>query len=382
IPSYSLTVRATDNGHPAQFSDVPVHVHVSDVNDNPPRFFQLNYSVVVQENAPVGTSVLELIMSDRDSPENGPPYSFQITQGNDGKAFEVTQNGLLVTSSVLNRRMKEQYLLQVQVSDSGIPPLSSSAFINIQVTEQSQYAPSALPLEIFITTNEEAFRGGVLGKIHATDRDPHDTLVYTLVAQVPKKGLFSVGAADGKIIAGDKLPHGHYLLNVTVSDGTFTATTSVSVHVWCFTQEALDKAVVLHFRHLSPEEFVGDHWRNLQRFLGNILVTRRQNIHMASLQPAAASDGVDLLLAVGEPHGSLYEPRVLANKLTGSAGEMDQLVGLRMKKAIHVPCHGSDCAHRVCKETIQLDPGMMSTYSTARLSVLTPRHSLEQICSC
>ncbi|XP_074739811.1 protocadherin Fat 2 isoform X1 [Strix uralensis] len=382
IPSYSLTVRATDNGHPAQFSDAAVRVHVSDVNDNPPRFFQLNYSVVVQENAPVGTSILELIMSDRDSPENGPPYSFQITQGNDGKAFDVTQNGLLVTSSVLNRGTKEQYLLQVQVSDSGIPPLSSSAFINIQVTEQSQYAPSALPLEIFITTNEEAFRGGVLGKIHATDRDPHDTLVYTLVAEVPQEGLFSVGAADGKIIAGDKLPHGHYLLNVTVSDGTFTATTSVNVHVWCFTQEALDKAVVLHFRHLSPEEFVGDHWRNLQRFLGNILVTRRQNIHMASLQPAATSDGVDLLLAVGEPHGSLYEPRVLANKITVSAGEMDQLVGLRMKKAIHVPCHGSDCAHRVCKETIQLDPGMMSTYSTARLSVLTPRHSLEQICSC
>jgi len=68
-----------------------------------------------QENAPVGTSVLELIMSDRDSPENGPPYSFQITQGNDGKAFDVTQNGLLVTSSILNRRVKEQYLLQVQV---------------------------------------------------------------------------------------------------------------------------------------------------------------------------------------------------------------------------------------------------------------------------
>lgn len=63
----------------------------------------------------MGTSVLELIMSDRDSPENGPPYSFQITQGNDGKAFDVTQNGLLVTSSILDRRMKEQYLLQVQV---------------------------------------------------------------------------------------------------------------------------------------------------------------------------------------------------------------------------------------------------------------------------
>ncbi|CAM5159687.1 unnamed protein product [Natator depressus] len=382
VPSYSLTVRATDSGQPALFSDVAVRVQVTDVNDNPPRFFQLNYSVVVQEIAPVGTSVLQLIMSDRDSPENGPPYSFQITEGNDGKAFDVTQDGLLVTSSVLDRRTKEQYLLQVQVWDSGIPPLSSSAFVNIQVSEPSQYAPSALPLEVFITTNESTFRGGVLGKIHATDRDPHDTLVYTLAAEVPQEGHFSVGAMDGKIIAGEKLPHGHYALNVTVSDGTFKTTTTVNVHVWCFSQEALDKAVVLHFQHLSPEEFVGDHWRNLQRFLGNILVIRRQNIHMASLQPAVASNGVELLLAVGESPGAFYEPRVLANKISLSAGEMDQQVGLQLKKAIHVPCHGPACARRVCKETIQLDPGMVSTYSTARLSVLTPRHSLEQICSC
>uniref|UniRef100_A0A8C0H1Q3 FAT atypical cadherin 2 n=1 Tax=Chelonoidis abingdonii TaxID=106734 RepID=A0A8C0H1Q3_CHEAB len=382
VPSYALTVRATDSGQPALFSDVAVRVRVTDVNDNPPRFFQLNYSVVVQEVAPAGTSVLQLIMSDRDSPENGPPYSFQITEGNDGKAFDVTQDGLLVTSSVLDRRTKEQYLLQVQVSDSGIPPLSSSAFVNIQVSEPSQYAPSTLPLEVFITTNESAFRGGVLGKIHATDRDPHDTLVYTLAAEVPQEGRFSVGTTDGKIIAGEKLPHGHYTLNVSVSDGTFKTTTTVNIHVWCFSQEALDKAVVLHFQHLSPEEFVGDHWRNLQRFLGNTLVTRRQNIHMASLQPTAASNDVELLLVVGESPGAFYEPRVLANKISLSAGEMDQQVGLQLKKAIHVPCHGPACARRVCKETIQLDPSMVSTYSTARLSVLTPRHSLEQICSC
>lgn len=68
-----------------------------------------------QENSAVGTSILELIMSDRDSPENGPPYSFQILEGNERKAFQINQDGLLVTSSVLNRRIKEQYLLQVQV---------------------------------------------------------------------------------------------------------------------------------------------------------------------------------------------------------------------------------------------------------------------------
>ncbi|XP_028574146.2 protocadherin Fat 2 [Podarcis muralis] len=383
ISSYSLKVRATDNGQVPFFNDTTVLIRVSDVNDNPPRFFQLNYSVTVQENSPVGSSVLEFIMSDRDSPENGPPYSFQITEGNDGKAFQINQDGVLLTSSILNRRTKEQYLLQVQVTDSGIPPLSSSAFVNIRVTQQSRYPPSALSLEIFISTNERAFRGGVLGKIHATDRDPHDTLLYTLESEGPEKRHFSVGATDGKIIADESLPHGHYALNVTVSDGTFAATTSVHIHVWSFSQEAVDKAVVLHFRHLTPEEFIGDHWRNLQRFLGSLFETRRQNIHMASLQPSGATNGVDLLLAIGEPHHPLFQPSFLASRISESAEEMDQRVGLKMKKVTHVPCQEGGCTtQRACRETMQLDPGMVFTYSTARLSVLTPRHSLEQMCSC
>ncbi|XP_077182634.1 protocadherin Fat 2 isoform X2 [Paroedura picta] len=383
ISSYTLKIQAMDNGQTPLFSDTTVLLRVSDVNDNPPRFFQLNYSVAVQENSPVGTNILKLIMSDRDSPKNGPPYSFQISEGNEGKAFQINQDGLLVTSSVLNRRIKEQYLLQVQVTDSGVPPLSSSAFVSIQVTQQSKYPPSALPLEVFITTNEKAFRGGVLGKIHATDRDAQDTLQYTLVSEGLGKHHFAVGSTDGKIIAFRSLPHGHYTLNVTVSDGTFAATTSVHIHVWSFSQEALDEALVLHFRHLSPEEFIGDHWRNLQRFLGGILETRQQNIHMASLQPSGTSNGVDLLLAIGEPHYSFYKPSLLAWRISQSLEEMGQVVGLQIKKMTHVPCHGTDCTtQRACKETIQLDPGMVYTYSTARLSVLTPRHSLEQICSC
>lgn len=249
------------------------------------------------------------------------------------------------------------------------------------MTQQSRY-PSALPLEIFTTTNERAFQGGILGKIHATDRDPHDTLLYTLVSEMPEKGRFSVGSTDGKIIAAESLPHGHYTLNVTVSDGTFATMTSVHIYVWSFSQEALDKAVVLHFRHLSPEEFIGDHWRNLQRFLGSILETRRQNVHMASLQPSDTSDGVDLLLAIEESHHLLNKPSFLASRISQSIAEMDQRLGLQMRKVTYVPCRGADCTQRACKETIQLEPSMVFTYSTARLSVLTPRHSMEQICAC
>lgn len=74
--------------------------------------------LTLQENYPLGTSVLELIMSDRDSLENGPPYTFQITEGNEGKAFQINQDGWLVTSAILNRKAKGQYLLQIQVDRS------------------------------------------------------------------------------------------------------------------------------------------------------------------------------------------------------------------------------------------------------------------------
>ncbi|XP_028906850.1 protocadherin Fat 2 [Ornithorhynchus anatinus] len=382
-PSYHLTVRATDNGQPALWRDGAVSIHVADVNDNPPRFFQLNYSIVVQESAPLGTSVLELTVSDRDSPENGPPYSFRIAERNDGLAFRITQDGVLMTAAVLRRAAKEQYLLQVQVSDSGDPPLWSSAYVHIQVTERSRYPPTALPLEIFIATGEPEFQGGVVGKIHATDQDPNDSLLFNLVEEKPAGHRFSVGPTDGKVVAAAGLPLGRYALNVSVSDGTFAASTGVHVQVWHLRPEALERVVLLRLRHLSPEEFVGDHWRNLQRFLGYLLGLGRQHIHLASLQPSEVPGDVDLLLAFEGSLSSWPEPRGLVDAISQATQDMDRTVGIQVKKVMPaVPCQGLDCQGHPCRETVQLDPGVMSTYSTARLSVLTPRHNVQQICSC
>lgn len=271
-----------------------------------------------------------------------------------------------------------------QVSDSGLPPLSSSTLVRVHVTEQSRYPPSTLPLEIFITTGEEEFQGGMIGKIHATDRDPQDTLTYSLARQESLGRYFSVGASDGKIIASQGLPHGRYVFNVTVSDGTFTTTTGVHVHVWLMGQEAQQHAVWLGFHQLTPEELVSDHWRNLQRFLSNILDIRRANIHLASLQPAEAlASGVDVLLVFEGHSGASYDLQELASAIAHSSKEMEHSVGIQMRSALPVvPCQGSRCQDQTCQETVSLEPRIGPTYSTARLSILTPRHHLGRNCSC
>lgn len=279
--------------------------------------------------------------------------------------------------------MVTQFLSCPQVSDSGIPPLSSSTSVRVHVTEQSHYPPSALPLEVFITIGEEEFQGGLVGKIHATDRDPQDTLTYSLAEAGTLGRHFSVGALDGKIIAAQGLPRGRYTFNVTVSDGTFTTAAGVHVQVWHVGREALQQSVWMGFHQLTPEELVSDHWRNLQRFLSNKLDIKRANIHLASLQPTEAMAGVDVLLVFEGHSRTFHKMQELATIITRSAKEMEHSVGIQMRSAMPVaPCHGPSCLGQICQETVQLGPRVGPTYSTARLSILTPRHRLERNCSC
>lgn len=269
------------------------------------------------------------------------------------------------------------------MSDSGIPPLSSSTAVRVHVSEQSHYPPSALQLEIFITIGEEEFQGGMVGKIHATDRDPQDSLTYSLAGEETLGRHFSVGASDGKIIAVQGLPCGRYAFNVTVNDGTFTTTAGVHVHVWHVGQEALQQSMLMGFHQLTPEELVSDHWRNLQRFLSNKLDIKRANIHLASLQPAEATAGVDVLLVFEGHSGTFHKLQELATIITRSAKEMEHSLGIQMRSAMPVvPCQGPTCQGQICQETVHLGSRVGPTYSTARLSILTPRHRLERNCSC
>jgi hypothetical protein len=48
------------------YSEVPVHITVTDVNDNHPAFSKLSYAASVSELRAVGSEVLRVAASDRD----------------------------------------------------------------------------------------------------------------------------------------------------------------------------------------------------------------------------------------------------------------------------------------------------------------------------
>lgn len=63
---FLLTVVASDHGSPPRSATQLLTVSVADVNDEAPTFQQQEYSVLLRENSPPGTSLLTLRATDPD----------------------------------------------------------------------------------------------------------------------------------------------------------------------------------------------------------------------------------------------------------------------------------------------------------------------------
>lgn len=269
-----------------------------------------------------------------------------------------------------------------QVIDNGHPPLSSICVVKINITEQSTHPPSAVPLEVYVTTTDRDFSRRVLGKLHATDQDLHDVLSYRLASEVPPGGRFSVDEAVGDVVAEGPLEPGLYLLNVSVSDGRLSTWAAVRVHVWAATQPVLDRGFTLRLAGLTPEEFARDHWRSLQRSLGLGLGIPRQELHVASLQSEPGSLALEVLLVWGQQGPDTPVETFSASRLETVAYDVGDAMGLDVLRIRHGACAGPECRQASCRNTVRLLGDAEGPYATARASFITPRHAWESICSC
>ncbi|XP_036974824.1 protocadherin Fat 3 isoform X2 [Acanthopagrus latus] len=392
VSRYSLSVQAFDSGSPAMSSTVILNIDVSDVNDNPPVFTPPNSTAIMQLNQAAGTTLVQLSVSDKDSPRNGPPFEFRIVSGNDGKFFTLDQTGTLKSNRVFDPKAPREFTLEIQASDSGKPSLSTSSWIFLRVIGNSQYKPSVSPLEIFIVMVTDTFEGGPIGRIYATDRDPNDMLSFTQKLQA--KSMFRINRQDGSIVALPGLEPGRYQMNATVSDGRFAVIADVSVQVEQVTDVLLRSALTLRFSSLSPEDLLGRYLSQIKVMLRGLAGWKwspgqQDPLHVLSVQPVMGTSGVDLLLVMERPEGrgrmggGFYSKQELSAKL-GEAAERGLIRGiLAGAVVVNSACSGElECGDRVCEQMLVMEGSSPFTYSTERVSLVSPRFSSTEICTC
>ncbi|XP_053284250.1 protocadherin gamma-A5 isoform X8 [Pleuronectes platessa] len=202
---YELDVQVSDQGG---LSDVcKVIVDVTDTNDNPPSINIMSKSNTVTENVKPGTVVTMLNIQDPDANENGKVMC--ILNENIPFAIKSTTNNFftVVTDSELDRERSSLYNITVTCSDEGVPSLSSSVTVPLQISDVNDNAPvfERSSYEAYIVENNTPGLSVFTVKARDADWNQNARVSYILedssVNGVPVSSYVSVSADSGVIHA-------------------------------------------------------------------------------------------------------------------------------------------------------------------------------------
>lgn len=169
-PNYTLSVIATDTGTPPLHASRTFHLRVTDINDNAPQFEESVYYANVLEVADPGTSVFQINAVDIDEGENSVlTYSIQESTETHSSWFQIdSRSGLITTKSHIDCETDPVPQLTVIATDSGNPPLSSSATVLVTIHDVNDNEPIFDQTYYNVTLPEDEVKGRCILKVSHT----------------------------------------------------------------------------------------------------------------------------------------------------------------------------------------------------------------------
>uniref|UniRef100_A0A6I8N7K0 Cadherin domain-containing protein n=1 Tax=Ornithorhynchus anatinus TaxID=9258 RepID=A0A6I8N7K0_ORNAN len=145
----------------------------------------------------------------------------------------------LIVQQILDREQKDTYVMKIKVEDGGNPPRSSTAILQVTVTDVNDNRPVFKENDIEVSIPENAPVGTSVSQLHATDADlgANAQIRFSFSNQISSlaKRLFAIDNATGLITTKDVLDREEaptHKLTVLASDGSSTpsrATVTVNV---------------------------------------------------------------------------------------------------------------------------------------------------------
>ncbi|XP_061900010.1 protocadherin alpha-8-like isoform X8 [Entelurus aequoreus] len=202
--SHSLVLTAVDGGKPPKTGELNILIHVLDVNDNAPVFSKDVYSVTLDENAPVGTTVVKVNATDLDEGANGDViYSFSNSVNHKIlRLFDINHSsGAITVKGIIDYEEKDKYEIEIQASDKG--SLTTEKSVIIKIVDINDNAP-----EIEVTSFSSSI--------------PEDSRPGTTVALISVNDLDS--GLNGKVICsiGEDVP---FVLSPSIQDKMYSLVT-------------------------------------------------------------------------------------------------------------------------------------------------------------
>ncbi|XP_074740186.1 protocadherin alpha-3-like [Strix uralensis] len=168
---HEVQIEARDRGSPPLSGHCSVELEVLDVNDNAPEVWVTSLSVPVAEDAPVGTVVALLSVSDRDSGANGRVRCAVWPAAPFGLVATFAGSYSLVLREALDRERVSEYEVEVRAEDGGAPPLRARRGVRVPVSDVNDNAPAFAQAVYTVLARENNAAGAELARLWARDPD-------------------------------------------------------------------------------------------------------------------------------------------------------------------------------------------------------------------
>ncbi len=263
---YNVTITATDEGTPPLSSTSVITVHVSDVNDNAPRFPEPVINVYVKENSQIGAVIHTVSAFDPDVGDNARITYSLLESSKSGPVTSMininSDSGDIHSLQSFNYEETKTFQFKVQATDSGVPPLSSNVTVNVFILDENDNSPGILaPYSELGSVNTEnipysADAGYFVAKIRAVDADSgYNALLSYHISEPKGNNLFRIGTSSGEIRTKRRMSDNdlktHPLVILVCDNGEPSLSATVSIDV--VVVESADD-VKTPFRHAPIKE--------------------------------------------------------------------------------------------------------------------------------
>ncbi|XP_038626842.1 protocadherin alpha-13-like isoform X2 [Tachyglossus aculeatus] len=240
--AYEIQVEGTDQGTPPMVGHCSVLVELLDANDNAPEITVTSLSLPVREDAPPGTVIALISVSDRDSGANGQVTCTLAPPGPFGLVPTFRNYYSLVLQGPVDRESVAAYELRVTARDGGAPALEATASVAVAIADVNDNAPAFSQPTYTVLVKENNPPGSHIFTVSARDPDAREnalvsySLVDRPVRERPLSSYVSVHAESGRVYALQPLDHEELeLLQVQVcarDAGVPALDSNVTLHVF------------------------------------------------------------------------------------------------------------------------------------------------------
>ncbi|XP_041929670.1 protocadherin alpha-3-like isoform X20 [Alosa sapidissima] len=175
IPNHRLIISASDGGRPTKTGSMEISVDVLDINDNSPVFTKDVYSAFLDENAPIGTTVMQVNATDLDYGPNGEVFYAFSDDNSNSKFREIFYidaiTGDIIVKGQIDFEENDAYEIDIQASDKGLAPLTTDKSVMIKIVDINDNAPEIEVTSFSSAVPEDARIGTTVALISVNDLD-------------------------------------------------------------------------------------------------------------------------------------------------------------------------------------------------------------------